>query len=524
MEMNVSDIIIAGNPRRNFGDLSELIESIRANGIIQPLIVTKDNELIAGERRLRAAKELGMKTVPVIVQDYTDDQKREVKLIENMQRMDLNPIEEAAYFSDYLTATRKSADYLAKRIGKKADYIHRRMALNKLDDKVKAALAKGDIKLGHAVMISKFEKQKHEPILKRILKEDISVDRLDGALADQKDYFILRYAGFDSGCCAECQHNCSVQRTLEDLGRSMEGKCINPSCFMKKQKEHADSIRDHFRTLGVRFLKEDEYPHRMESIWNYDSDKRDRAKYDKLMADHPGKFAVRISRSNSGGRVNISLYTTYKEPVSKCNKDGSKLEGTDDNSAQLRLKNRMLERKRQLLSDVSQTKLKPNAKEIKALSLYMLLSKSDYHDKYRSEICATVNKNNMFEADDKTLENALATFAKGILRDMRCDFGTLRKAADALGFDIEKDFKMDTEFLDMYTKDQLTELAMEFDIDVSACKKKCELVDTILKSWKPGHVPKQFLEIGSGMEAGKFYTQDDEIENEDEEEESDEDE
>ena len=133
--------------------LKELAASIEANGIIQPLIVrrTKDRfELIAGERRLRAAQEAGLATVPVIVQDYADDRLLEIALIENIQREDLNPIETAQALDHLVRDSKLSHEEIGRRTGKDRTTITNLLRLLKLPPEVQLLLAERRLSMGHA--------------------------------------------------------------------------------------------------------------------------------------------------------------------------------------------------------------------------------------------------------------------------------------------------------------------------------------------------------------------------------------
>lgn len=142
-------------PRKNFDEdaLAELSDSIKQFGIIQPLVVQAKNdfyEIIAGERRWRAAKMAGLKEVPVIVKDYTEQEIVEIALIENIQREDLNPIEEAQAYKRLLNEFNLKQDQLAERVSKSRTAITNSMRLLKLTDEVQQMLIENLISSGHA--------------------------------------------------------------------------------------------------------------------------------------------------------------------------------------------------------------------------------------------------------------------------------------------------------------------------------------------------------------------------------------
>ena len=144
-----------GQPRKNFNEdaLQELADSIKQYGIIEPIIVKKNGELyqiIAGERRWRASKLAGIKKIPVIVKEYTDQQAMEIALIENIQREDLNPIEEALAYQNLMKEYGLKQDELAEKVSKSRTAVTNSMRLLKLDVRVQEMLIDDMISAGHA--------------------------------------------------------------------------------------------------------------------------------------------------------------------------------------------------------------------------------------------------------------------------------------------------------------------------------------------------------------------------------------
>ncbi len=147
------------NPRKLFsdGDLEELAASIRERGIIQPLVVRArgvDNyEIIAGERRWRAAQRAGLHEVPIVVLDVSDAESLELAIIENVQRTDLNPIEEASGYQALLEEFDHTQDELAKIVGKSRSHVANTLRLLKLSQPVQAYVRSGKISAGHARLL-----------------------------------------------------------------------------------------------------------------------------------------------------------------------------------------------------------------------------------------------------------------------------------------------------------------------------------------------------------------------------------
>ncbi|NLY75764.1 MAG: ParB/RepB/Spo0J family partition protein [Firmicutes bacterium] len=142
-------------PRKDFSDekLNELAESIRIHGVIQPLLVREYQgkyQLIAGERRLRASKLVGLTEVPIIIKEMSDQAMMEVALVENLQREDLNPIEEAEAFRRLIEEFNLTQDEIAKKVGRSRPAIANTLRLLNLPEAIQKDLAKGTLTMGHA--------------------------------------------------------------------------------------------------------------------------------------------------------------------------------------------------------------------------------------------------------------------------------------------------------------------------------------------------------------------------------------
>lgn len=172
-------------PRKNFDEdsLQELSDSIRQVGLIQPILVQdrKDHfEIIAGERRWRAAKMAGLKEVPVIIRDYTEQEIMEISLIENIQREDLNPIEEAQAYKRLLTEFNLKQDEVAERVSKSRTAVTNSMRLLKLCDKVQQMVIDEMISTGHARALLAVENPEEQyELAQRIFDEKLSVREVE---------------------------------------------------------------------------------------------------------------------------------------------------------------------------------------------------------------------------------------------------------------------------------------------------------------------------------------------------------
>ncbi|WP_139492497.1 ParB/RepB/Spo0J family partition protein [Brevibacillus dissolubilis] len=166
----VSEVVVSDirpnpyQPRKEFEltAIQELAESIKEHGIIQPLIVRKSikgYELVAGERRLRAAKVAGLTKVPVVVKTYSDQQVMEIALIENLQRENLNPIEEAEAYQKLIDNCSYTQEELAKKIGKSRPHVTNFLRLLQLPDRIREMVSASSISMGHARTLISVENQ-----------------------------------------------------------------------------------------------------------------------------------------------------------------------------------------------------------------------------------------------------------------------------------------------------------------------------------------------------------------------------
>lgn len=168
-------------PRKNFDPdaIEELSESIKIHGIIQPLLVQKRDdyyEIIAGERRWRAAKKAGLKEVPVIVKELTEKEIVEISLIENIQRENLNPIEEAYAYKKLLTEFNLKQDEVAERVSKSRTAVTNSMRLLKLDENVQQMVIDEKLSTGHArALLGIVDPEKQYIVAQKIFDERLSV-------------------------------------------------------------------------------------------------------------------------------------------------------------------------------------------------------------------------------------------------------------------------------------------------------------------------------------------------------------
>lgn len=192
-EINIDDIRSNPyQPRKTFDieSLNELAKSIREYGVVQPIIVKKSikgYELVAGERRTKAAKIAGLKKIPAIIKDFDDQEMMEIALVENIQREDLNPIDEATSISNIIKLRGYTQEEFANKFGKSRTYVTNILGLLKLPDEVKKLVEKRSLSMSHARVLSKIEDDdKVIDLAKKVITDSLSVHDLEKMSQEEK--------------------------------------------------------------------------------------------------------------------------------------------------------------------------------------------------------------------------------------------------------------------------------------------------------------------------------------------------
>ncbi len=210
-------------PRKTFTEesINDLKESIINHGILQPLLVRKSikgYEIVVGERRFRAASEAGLETVPVIVKDLNEDEMMEFALIENLQREDLNPIEEAIAYEKLMRHLNLTQEQLSKRLGKSRPHIANHLRLLHLPKTTRRLIEDGQLSMGHGrALLGLKDKEKLQAVSKKVLEENLNVRQLEQL----------------------------VQRVNENVSRETIRKKEEPSLYIKEKES---SLRERFGT------------------------------------------------------------------------------------------------------------------------------------------------------------------------------------------------------------------------------------------------------------------------------------
>lgn len=180
-------------PRKTFDEVAieELATSIREHGIIQPIIVRKNGkkyEIVAGERRYRAAKTAGLTEVPVIVKDFDEQQMMEVAILENLQREDLTPIEEAEAYNSLIVKLNFTQEDLAQRLGKSRPHIANLIRLLQLPDDVRELVNEGKLTMGHGRALLGLKNKRLIPeVANKVMKDHLNVRQLEKYIQDANE-------------------------------------------------------------------------------------------------------------------------------------------------------------------------------------------------------------------------------------------------------------------------------------------------------------------------------------------------
>lgn len=481
MEIPIQSIVVKSNPRTDFGDIEELTASVKEKGVLEPLLVKKveDNqyELIAGERRLKAAKGANLETVPIRIYDGNEIDTEEVKLIENIQRKDLNPVEEAISFKQYLDTTKRDIDTLAKKISKPKIYIERRLELIKLPKEVQGALIDRKILLGHALVISRQETKEDQ----KSLLNDIIDDRL--SVADTEDN--LKYennteledAKFDIKGCQKCKFNGGEQSILLDEGSILQGHCLNKKCFYAKTREWQKAEIKKLKDQGIKVLTQTELDNlkvkEKVETWHDDYEKIN----ENLSKESENYCVVFDEDAESNGSYQIFCLNpkarkpdTEKGKATVTNDEKTKATNRKD-----KLKNKVAEFKRNFLIENTQSRVRPGTKETKAMILYSLLTEGqDWNDGNKRDFTDELIEKEKLEGEDsycgysqilaldeKDIDRITAIITTQWVKHLHDELGY---ASETFGVNVQEHFIITEDYLKLHTKDQLIDLAKEIKL------------------------------------------------------------
>ena len=200
IEVNLSEVRSNPyQPRKFFDDdaLEELAQSIKEYGVVEPVILKKSikgYEIVAGERRCKAAKIAGLNTIPAIVKEFTDEEMMEIALLENIQREDLNPIDTAISISNILAVKNITQEEFSKKMGKSRSYVTNLLGLLNLPKSVQELVKNGKLSMSAARSLSKIaDEERVIELANKIIKEDLNVRDIEKILSNKKENTKTKY-------------------------------------------------------------------------------------------------------------------------------------------------------------------------------------------------------------------------------------------------------------------------------------------------------------------------------------------
>lgn len=200
IEVNLSEVRSNPyQPRKFFDDdaLEELAQSIKEYGVVEPVILKKSikgYEIVAGERRCKAAKIAGLSTIPAIIKEFTDEEMMEIALLENIQREDLNPIDTAISISNILAVKNITQEEFSKKMGKSRSYVTNLLGLLNLPKSVQELVKNGKLSMSAARSLSKItDEERVIELANKIIKEDLNVRDIEKLLSNKKENSKTKY-------------------------------------------------------------------------------------------------------------------------------------------------------------------------------------------------------------------------------------------------------------------------------------------------------------------------------------------
>ncbi len=514
-EIEITKIKAKDNVRAEISKASieGLVQSIKEQGILQPLLVRINNDgydLVAGFRRLTAAKALKLDKIPCVIQDIEEKDRKQVQLVENIQRENLNPIDEAVALSDLLKTHK--IDDLAMMIGKTTKFVSDRIKVLSLPLLVTDSLKAKKISMGHAIVLSRIPNKKAQiEMCKDILSDKMSVIQAESNL----DRFSKRlgFAPFDKKDCKNCVHNGVNIKDLFDKDAELKGQCMNPECFDKKVKEHLVVRAAHWQEKNTSVMTSDQYHSGNEmskwhSVSNYEVQEIGKDVFKEEMKKGENVAVV----LDDTGREQLLMKKSVWTALTKRNRKGKLTGSTDDvmkkQREESKSKNRVDETKRHFLIARLEKSAKGehlnriileilfhsehgNAKTISAFLYKQGLvgetkkNKENFEVRYNMDelICGAKQSEivaEQFQVALRDIKNHDTDYLEVIAKEIKCDM---------------TQFRIDEEYLTKHTKDGLHKLAKEFKLKTPATfgmNSKGDMVKWILEQ-KINQAPKEVL-------------------------------
>lgn len=515
----------AFNPRKTFdkAGLKELEDSVRKQGVLQPILVRKIGqvsktspthyEIICGERRHRAALAAGLKEIPARVVEMDDKTALEVQVIENQQRADLHPLEEAEGYELLMKKHKETADEIAAKVGKSKPYVYQRLQLCKLNKKCRQMFYDGKLTASTALLIARMP---HD--LQDKAAEDITGDQWSGPLSldrarerIQRNYMLelkgVAFAKDDSilperGPCATCTKRTGNQELLFSDIKDGD-RCTDPGCFAAKREAYSKAQLEKARKSGRQVLKTEEvfsrdcYNNEARSGFCkltdccVDDDKR--RTYKDLLAKTGFKPSAVLDKDG-----NVCEVVKKSDAVKAIKDAGIKLSEDKSKGPQLgtaKVHNRIREAKRGFF--VNKVSGSNDRRCMLAVVLNIVLqdlgdvtARDMVKDKIKSKSWGDAwDIKTIYELGEAGMEELLV---RAMARKCdRIDDEDLEFLSGKLGFTVAKDYVITKDYLNAMTKDELVALIKELGVKAvfDGDPKKNLLVEVIMKNAPKGKVP-----------------------------------
>ncbi len=522
------------NARKTFDEakMKELTVSVKEKGIINPILIRPLNgkyELVSGERRMRAAVAAGLLEIPAVIRELTDQQALECMVIENLQREDVHPLEEAEGYEQLMKKHGyKDAKDIAAKVGKSPTYIYGRLKLCELIPENRKLFLSGKFSPSVALLVARIPAGLQKAAGDKVAKGKQWGDRGPMSYRDAQKYirnnFMLELKGasFDTkdktlclrcGPCTICMKRTGNQKELfQDV--SSADVCTDPVCFEAKKKAHVDKIISKVKLAGKKILSAQE----SKAVFPYSSSNPEKGyiRLDSVCYDDPKHHSYKqLSAADKDAEIVYALHPdqgvvvaliTKATATQIIKKAGIKTTMSDSPSrdrskdlAKSKTDNRVREAKRGLW--ISKVSVSKDQRCRNVITLDVLLEDLGFSE--AEEILKTKMKTEsaygrcwdipkLYELGDTVVQELIVkaiAMKSEVLDDddLECLFGKL-------GFSMAKDYVITESYLQACTKDQLDKLAKELGIKFDGAQwTKKEKVDFVIKNTPKGKVPKEML-------------------------------
>jgi ParB/RepB/Spo0J family partition protein len=537
--LKMTEIVLTkDNYRRQYDPeaMAELTASVKDKGVLQPILVrpySKKNgnyQVVFGSRRFKAAQEVGLEEIPVMIRELSDIDAYELQVIENSQREDPNPIEEAQGFKRLLDLGKHTPDTLAEKIGRSVKYVLSRLKLLGLCKEAHKALESGEISLGHGMVLTRLRHESEQKdLLKEIREEDLSVVNANQEIRRNYSHKLAE-ALFDTADCQKCEFLSGNQvKLFEELAKTDE--CGDGGCYFAKTRDHFAAILKLRKAQGFKVIKPGKKAGRekIEGERIHSPEAQDKYAYHTKPKRYKGQclkckefhvwFLFEVKDWRGAPEIEFGEVCTKPKCLKDMNKAGKGEPGDSDNGSSptgpdhnarrhaKECRDRFLCARLPIMASKD-----PNISK-RLLLLYMAIEgqygtfveeelgellkglgikiASKYYagstDIYRALLKVPA------EDLDRLIESALfAKIAK------YTDTDVLLLAAPEAGVKIKKELAIDEDFLKLKTKAQLFKLAHEdlkLKADVQSYDKKASMIEEILGEVKAGDLPADFKEV-----------------------------